>query len=70
MKDGRLLATLRGASTEITDIAVNTENTLLAAGSVDKILRVWCLQTGYPVSKPISPKIEGCNVAIIQWRGT
>ncbi|CAH0389929.1 unnamed protein product [Bemisia tabaci] len=50
VKDGRLLATLRGASTEITDIAVNTENTLLAAGSVDKILRVWCLQTGYPVA--------------------
>lgn len=48
--DGRLLATLRGASAEITDIAVNTENTLLAAGSIDKILRVWCLQTTAPVS--------------------
>jgi len=48
--DGRLLATLRGASAEITDIAVNTENTLLAAGSIDKFLRVWCLQTTAPVS--------------------
>ncbi|XP_069680733.1 bromodomain and WD repeat-containing protein 3 isoform X4 [Periplaneta americana] len=48
--DGRLLATLRGASAEITDIAVNTENTLLAAGSIDKILRVWCLQTTAPVA--------------------
>jgi bromodomain and WD repeat domain-containing protein 1/3 len=48
--DGRLLVTLRGASAEITDIAVNTENSLLAAGSIDKILRVWCLQTTAPVS--------------------
>jgi WD40 repeat protein len=48
--DGRLLVTLRGASAEITDIAVNTQNSLLAAGSIDKILRVWCLQTTAPVS--------------------
>ncbi|KDR09153.1 hypothetical protein L798_01269, partial [Zootermopsis nevadensis] len=48
--DGRLLATLRGASAEITDIAVNADNTLLAAGSIDKILRVWCLQTTAPVA--------------------
>ncbi|XP_049806710.1 PH-interacting protein [Schistocerca nitens] len=48
--DGRLLATLRGASSEITDIAVNVENTLLAAGSLDKILRIWSLQTSAPVA--------------------
>ncbi|KAK7871917.1 hypothetical protein R5R35_009722 [Gryllus longicercus] len=48
--DGRLIATLRGASAEITDIAVNMENTLLAAGSLDKILRVWCFQTTAPVA--------------------
>ncbi|KAK4883678.1 hypothetical protein RN001_006997 [Aquatica leii] len=47
---GRLLATFRGASSELTDIAVNLENTLLAAGSVDRILRVWNLQTGAPVA--------------------
>ncbi|KAF5287129.1 hypothetical protein FQA39_LY16052 [Lamprigera yunnana] len=47
---GRLLATFRGASSELTDIAVNIENTLLAAGSVDRILRVWNLQTGAPVA--------------------
>lgn len=47
---GRLLTTLRGASAEITDLAVNYENTLLAAGSVDKIVRVWCLQTAFPVA--------------------
>lgn len=47
--DGRLLATFRGASSEIMDIAVNFDNTLLAAGSLDKILRVWCFQTMSPV---------------------
>ena len=35
--DGRLLATLRGHSAEISDITVNCENTLLAAGSCDKV---------------------------------
>lgn len=48
--DGRLLATFRGASAEIMDIAVNFDNTLLAAGSLDKILRVWCFQTMSPVN--------------------
>lgn len=48
--DGRLLATFRGASAEITDIAINLENTLLAAGSLDRILRVWDLQTMAPVA--------------------
>lgn len=47
---GRLLATLRGASSEITDMAVNVENTLLAAGSLDRVLRVWCLQSTAPVA--------------------
>ncbi|XP_020710625.2 PH-interacting protein isoform X2 [Athalia rosae] len=48
--DGRLLATFRGASSEIMDIAVNFNNTLLAAGSLDRILRVWCFQTMSPVA--------------------
>ncbi|XP_046806773.1 bromodomain and WD repeat-containing protein 3 isoform X1 [Lucilia cuprina] len=48
--DGRLLATLRGASAEITDIAINLDNTMLAAGSVDRILRVWDLQTTSPIA--------------------
>lgn len=39
------MATFRGASSEITDLAVNVENTLLAAGSLDRVLYVWCLQT-------------------------
>ncbi|XP_075227824.1 bromodomain and WD repeat-containing protein isoform X2 [Lycorma delicatula] len=48
--DGRLLATLRGVLSELTDIAINLENTLLAAGSVDRIIRVWCLQTAFPIA--------------------
>ena len=48
--DGRLLATFRGASAEIMDIAVSFDNTLLAAGSLDRILRIWCFQTMSPVS--------------------
>lgn len=47
---GRLIATFRGASSEITDIAINSENTLLAAGSIDRILRVWNLQSGSPIA--------------------
>ncbi|CAG7723230.1 unnamed protein product [Allacma fusca] len=42
--DGRLLATLRGATAEITDMAINHENTLLAVGSNDKLIRVWSLR--------------------------
>lgn len=47
---GRLLFTFRGASSEITDIDININNTLLAAGSLDRILRVWNLQSGAPVA--------------------
>lgn len=48
--DGRLLCTFRGAQAEITDIAVNLDNTLLAAGSLDHIVRVWDLQTASPIA--------------------
>ncbi|XP_033002928.1 bromodomain and WD repeat-containing protein 1 isoform X3 [Lacerta agilis] len=47
---GRLLATLRGHSAEISDMAVNYENTMIAAGSCDKIIRVWCLRTCAPIA--------------------
>lgn len=47
---GRLLATLRGHSSEITDLAVNYENTLLVSGSCDKTIRVWCLRSTEPVT--------------------
>uniref|UniRef100_A0A8D0DKY4 Bromodomain and WD repeat domain containing 3 n=1 Tax=Salvator merianae TaxID=96440 RepID=A0A8D0DKY4_SALMN len=48
--NGRLLATLRGHSAEISDMAVSYENTLLAAGSCDKVVRVWCLRTCAPIA--------------------
>nr|XP_053636652.1 bromodomain and WD repeat-containing protein 3-like [Cherax quadricarinatus] len=48
--DGRLLATLRGASAEISDLAIDSENRLIAAGSCDKIIRVWNLQTLAPIA--------------------
>lgn len=56
--DGRLLATFRGASAEIMDIAVNFDNTLLAAGSLDRVLRVWCFQTMSPVSTKVNVSIR------------
>ena len=47
---GRLYFTFRGASSEISDMAVSDDNKLLAAGSTDKIIRVWCLMTAAPVA--------------------
>ncbi|GAA6104895.1 bromodomain and WD repeat-containing protein 3, partial, partial [Tachysurus ichikawai] len=48
--DGRLLATLRGHAAEISDMAVNYENTLIASASCDKVIRVWCLRTCAPIT--------------------
>ena len=48
--NGRLYFTFRGASAEISDMAVSEDNRLLAAGSTDKIIRVWCLATAAPVA--------------------
>lgn len=44
------MVTFRGASAEITDIAINLDNTLLAAGSLDRFIRVWDLLTAGPVA--------------------
>ena len=46
--DGRLIHTFRGASSEISDLAVSQDNKLIAAGSCDKVIRVWELHTGNP----------------------
>ncbi|CAG4981769.1 unnamed protein product [Colias eurytheme] len=46
--DGRLLATLRGAGAEITDVSISSDGALLACGSVERLVRVWCLVTGAP----------------------
>ncbi|XP_056415651.1 bromodomain and WD repeat-containing protein 1 [Hyla sarda] len=48
--DGRLLATLRGHSAEISELTVNYENTLIAASSCEKIIRVWSLRTCAPMA--------------------
>ncbi|XP_063632423.1 bromodomain and WD repeat-containing protein 3 [Cydia splendana] len=48
--DGRLIATLRGAGAEITDVCLSRDGALLACGSVDRLVRVWCLATGAPLA--------------------
>ncbi|OCT93763.1 bromodomain and WD repeat-containing protein 1 isoform X2 [Xenopus laevis] len=48
--NGRLLATLRGHSAEVSELTVNYENTLIAAASCEKIIRVWSLRTCAPVA--------------------
>lgn len=39
-KDGRLIATFRGHAGQITDIAINKENTFVASGSLDKVCNI------------------------------
>lgn len=41
MSSGRLLLTLRGHCSVITDLAVSPDNSLLASSSDDKTVRVW-----------------------------
>jgi len=41
---------MRGHGAEITDMAINYENTLLASGSCDRTIRVWCLKTKSPTA--------------------
>ncbi|GMF09828.1 unnamed protein product [Phytophthora lilii] len=50
LRTGDLLFTLRGHVGNITDLAVNHSNTLLASSSDDKTVRVWELSTGAPVA--------------------
>jgi len=50
LKTGDLLFTLRGHVGNITDLAVNHSNTLLASSSDDKTVRVWEISTGAPVA--------------------
>uniref|UniRef100_A0AAQ4NQY6 Bromo domain-containing protein n=1 Tax=Gasterosteus aculeatus aculeatus TaxID=481459 RepID=A0AAQ4NQY6_GASAC len=62
--DGRLLATLRGHSAEICDMAVNHENTLIASASCDKTIRVWCLRTCAPMTVL---QAHGASITSIQF---
>ncbi|XP_028175844.1 bromodomain and WD repeat-containing protein 3-like, partial [Ostrinia furnacalis] len=49
-RDGRLLSTLRGAGAEITDVCASADGALLAAGSVERLVRVWELASGAPTA--------------------
>lgn len=50
LRTGDLMFTLRGHVGNITDLAVNSANTLVASSSDDKTVRVWELSTGFPVA--------------------
>ncbi|CAH0477859.1 unnamed protein product [Peronospora belbahrii] len=50
LETGDLLFTLRGHVGNITDLAVNHSNILLASSSDDKTVRVWEISTGAPVA--------------------
>ncbi|KAJ2123913.1 hypothetical protein IW147_002175 [Coemansia sp. RSA 720] len=47
-RTGYLINTLKGHQDVVTDIALNTENTLLASASADGTVRVWNVRTGEP----------------------
>ena len=47
-RTGRLINTFRGHQNVVTEMSLNTENTLLASSSMDGTVRVWDLQTGEP----------------------
>nr|XP_009860425.1 bromodomain and WD repeat-containing protein 3 [Ciona intestinalis] len=47
---GRLLFTFRGHQAEICDMDISYDNILLAAGSCNKEIRVWDVQTAEPVA--------------------
>lgn len=44
------MATLRGHSGEVTDISLSVDNTMIASGSLDKSVRVWCARSSAPVA--------------------
>lgn len=62
--DGRLAATLRGAGAEITDVCASYDGALLACGSVERLVRVWCLATGAP--KAVLHAHAG-TITSVQW---
>ncbi len=48
-RTGQLLATFRGHSAKVTDLALSFDNTMIASGSLDKTVRVWCAQSSAPL---------------------
>ena len=49
-RTGQLIATLRGHSAEITDISISDDNSMIATGSLDKSVRVWCGHSTAPLA--------------------
>ena len=45
-----LLASCRGHQGEVTDLAVNVDNSIVASSSNDTVIRCWSLQVVYPES--------------------
>ncbi|XP_039263510.2 bromodomain and WD repeat-containing protein 3-like [Styela clava] len=47
---GRLLSTFRGHQSEICDMDISYENTILASASCDKEIRIWDIRSGKPIT--------------------
>ncbi|OZJ02682.1 hypothetical protein BZG36_04052 [Bifiguratus adelaidae] len=54
-RTGILIHTFRGHQNVIADIAINEENTLIAAAATDGIIRIWNLKTFAPVAVLMNP---------------
>ncbi len=61
-RSGQLLSTLRGHSGEVCDLSLSYDNTMLASGSLDKSVRVWCAQTSSPVAVLIGHQSQVTSV--------
>lgn len=64
-EDGTLRRTYRGAAAEITDVCVTDDLSLLAAGCVDRTIRVWCSRTGAALAVLTG---HAGTVTAVQWR--
>ncbi|KAJ2786540.1 hypothetical protein GGI15_001444 [Coemansia interrupta] len=60
-RTGYLLKTFKGHRSMVSDIAINTENTLLASASTDGSVRVWNLKTGEPRAVVIPERDKGTS---------
>ncbi|KAJ1674158.1 hypothetical protein EV182_003841, partial [Spiromyces aspiralis] len=65
---GRLINTFRGHQNVITEISLNSENTLLASSSTDGTVRVWDLQSAEPKAVlPVNLNSSKRNVAGVRF---
>lgn len=61
-RSGQLLSTLRGHSAEVCDLSLSYDNAMLASGSLDKSVRVWCAQSSAPVAVLIGHQSQVTSV--------